>query len=328
MRHEMTPDWRQKALPSYKDLPRGVSGAGSAWSLFGENDQLGLMNLQTPDRVVQAMRLAKQGLVFSLSAPVYLFDPPFFSHRTPPRQTLITRSARGFEDVLDNFYPQASSQIDGLGHVGAADGVFYGGATAAEITSGQRNSVDAWATKGVIGRGVVLDVAEQLGMAPGGEPKVGTRVPISIDDLERARHRAGLTFEPGDILLLHTGFVEWYEALPMNDRRSFVADVRNAGIEQSEAMAEYLWDLHISMIATDNIAIEAWPPDHSESAYPFGFMHTVLIGELGLALGELWNLGPLAASCRDDGVHECTVISAPIRTLAGVGSPANALAVK
>ncbi|MDO8213171.1 cyclase family protein [Conexibacter sp. CPCC 206217] len=324
----MREDRTGTGLPAYRDLPRGVSGAGSGWGLFGDGDDLGLMNLQTPQRIVEALRLARRGEVFSLSAPLDLFDPPFFGQRTPPRHTILPGSARAFDDVLDNFYPQASSQIDSLGHIGAADGVFYGGATAAEIRSGRRNSIDAWATKGIVGRGIVLDMAQQLGMGPGGEPRVGTRVPITVADLESARARTGLTFQPGDVMLLHTGFVDWWSALGRDDRRAYVADVRNAGLEQSEEMAEYLWDLHISMVVVDNIAIEAWPPDQSEAAYPFGFLHTVLIGELGLALGELWNLGPLAADCRADGVHECAVISAPIRTRAGVGSPANALAIK
>jgi kynurenine formamidase len=321
-------DHHSAALPRYEDLPPGVSGARTAWGLFGEHDDVGLLNLQTPERIVQAMHRVERGEVFCLSAPIDLFNPPFFGQRTPPRHTLLPGGPRAFDDVLDNFYPQASSQIDGLGHVGAADGRFYGGASAEDVASGRRNSIDVWARKGIIGRGILLDVSDQLGMTPGAEPQVGARVPLTVSHLEAARERTGLAFGAGDVLLLHTGFVRWYEALPLGERREFVADVRNAGIAQSEEMAAYLWDLRISMIATDNLAVEAWPPDERDVAYPFGFLHTVLIGELGLALGELWNLGPLAESCRRDGKYECTVICAPIRTRAGVGSPANALAVK
>lgn len=315
-------------LPTYKELPKGVSGAGSAWSLFGENDELGLMNLQTADRILAATQLPRTGKVFSLSAPMELFDPPFFPSRTPPRHKLLGGHPRGFDDVIDSYYPQGSSQIDSLAHIGPANGVFYGGATREDILAGRRSSIDAWSQKGIVGRGILLDVSDILGMGPGGEPRVNQRVPVTVADLEAARERTGLTFSPGDILLLYTGFVDWYRAQPMQVRRAYAANVLNAGIDQSEEMAEYLWDLHISMIAADNVALEAWPPDESDAAYPFGFMHTVLIGEFGLALGELWDLGALAASCRRDAVHDCLVVSAPIRAHGGAGSPANALALK
>lgn len=318
----------EAALPSYSELPRGISGGGSAWALFGDGDELGLMNLQTPERVRAATSLVRTGEVFSLSAPIDLFDPPFFASRTPPRHKLIGGHPRGFDDVIDSYYPQGSSQIDSLAHIGAANGVFYGGASAEDVLAGRRRSIDAWAQKGIVGRGILLDVSEVLGMGPGGEPRVNQRVPITVADLESARERTGLSFRPGDILLLYTGFVDWYEAQTISVRREYAADVLNAGIEQSEEMAEYLWNLHISMIACDNVALEAWPPDESDAAYPFGFMHTVLIGEFGLALGELWSLGALAASCRRDRTYECLIVSAPIRLHGGVGSPANALALK
>ena len=107
----------------------------------------------------------------------------------------------------------------------------------------------------------------------------------------------------------------WYRrTLSAAERTDLVADgTRNAGLEHSEEMVEYLWDLHISALAVDNVAVEVWPPDRSAAAHPYGFLHQILIGELGMALGELWRLGDLAASCAADGVYECAVISAPMR---------------
>jgi hypothetical protein len=54
----------------------------------------------------------------------------------------------------------------------------------------------------------------------------------------------------------------------------------------------------------------------------------MLIGQLGLALGELWWLHDLARSSRADGRYTCFLTSAPLNLPGGVGSPANALAVK
>jgi hypothetical protein len=54
----------------------------------------------------------------------------------------------------------------------------------------------------------------------------------------------------------------------------------------------------------------------------------MLIGQFGLAIGEFWWLDDLARSCRLDGRYEMFLTAAPLNVPGGVGSPANALAVK
>lgn len=49
---------------------------------------------------------------------------------------------------------------------------------------------------------------------------------------------------------------------------------------------------------------------------------------IGLALGELWDLDPLAEDCARDGVHTCMVVAKPLYVTGGVGSPPNAVAIK
>jgi kynurenine formamidase len=317
-------------IPEYRELPKGVSGAGSAWGLFGSDDQLGLLNLQTRASVRKALSLPQQGKVFPLSTAVDLFDPPLFPGRTIPRHQVTQKSPHGFDDVLDNFFPQASSQWDSLAHVGAAAGIFYGGTDVEGIRAG-RNSIEAWSRRGIVGRAVVLDVATLRGTS-GSDPLddwVVSDSPITASDLEEARMNTGLEFEPGDVLMLHTGFVDWYASQDRATRlRLTQRGLRNVGLERSEEMAEYLWDLHVMGVVADNPAVEQWPPNLSKDAYPFGFLHHVLIGEFGMALGELWDLGALVADCASDGVYECCIVSAPLRVPGGIGSPANVLALK
>jgi hypothetical protein len=54
----------------------------------------------------------------------------------------------------------------------------------------------------------------------------------------------------------------------------------------------------------------------------------MLIGQFGMALGELWWTEELAADCAADGVYEVFVVSTPLHLPGGIGSPANALAIK
>ena len=69
-------------------------------------------------------------------------------------------------------------------------------------------------------------------------------------------------------------------------------------------------------------------PTPAPQAHPFGFLHNMLIGQLGMALGELWWLSDLAGDCAADGVCEMFLVSTPMNAPGGIGSPANAVAIK
>jgi kynurenine formamidase len=311
-------------LPRYDDLPLAPAGGRSGWHVFGEHDSLGLVNLQDEASVRSAAGLVRQGRVFSLNTALDGVDPPIDKDRGMPRQRVLHAPEPGYEDlddVIDNFYPQTSSQWDSLAHVAYSPGVFYNGADDTEVTTGKRNTIDFWARRGIAARGVLLDLERTL---PGYSPDGSTA--FSVADLERARERAGVAYSPGCILLLHTGFLRWYRGRPRRHRVAIAADLRAPGVEHTEEMARYLWDSRVMAVACDTYAVEVWPPAWSD--IPFGFLHRVLIGQFGMALGELWWLDDLAADCARDGVSEFFVTSAPLNSRGGIGSPPNALAIK
>lgn len=96
---------------------------------------------------------------------------------------------------------------------------------------------------------------------------------------------------------------------------------RAPGVEHTEGMARYLWESGAMAVASDTFAVEVWPPDFSPRTSPFGFLHRVLIGQFGMALGELWWLDDLAADCAEDGGYEFLLTSAPLNSRGGIGSP-------
>ncbi|WP_028921578.1 cyclase family protein [Pseudonocardia acaciae] len=312
--------------PKYDQLPAADGGARSAWGQFGDDDCVGTINLQTPERIAAAAQLVRRGAVFSLNAPLNLIEPPMYDRGVDRRTTLETRPGRTFDDVHDNFYPQATSQWDSLGHIAFDSGRFYNGASTEDVRAGRRNTIEHWAARGIAGRGVLLDIART---APAGY-RPGTSHAITVAELERAREAAGVEYRTGDILLLHTGFLAWYveQDAPARKRLAARETLTAAGIEHSEEMAAYLWDSGLSAVAADNPALEVWPPDLQPEAWPFGFLHQIMIGQLGLAIGELWWLADLAQDCADTGVHEFLVTAAPLHARGGIGSPANALALK
>jgi len=316
-------------LPAYDELPRAARGGRSAWGLFGPRDSAGLLNLQTPARVAAAARLIRSGETYSLNAPADVPGPPLF-RRGEVQHTVIGSEARAFfDDKLDNYYPQASSQWDSLAHIGYDADQFYNGATADDVTTRARNTIDHWARRGIAGRAVLLDVDLALGGAGYGFDPASPRA-ITVDELEAARAAAGVEWQPGDVLLLHTGFLGWYVRQRADVREAMAEPgaLRAVGLAHDEAMARYLWNAHIAAIASDNPSLEVWPADLNDEAFPFGFLHRVLIGQFGMAVGELWWLEDLARSCRRDGRYEMFLTSAPLNVPGGIGSPANALAIK
>jgi kynurenine formamidase len=311
-------------LPRYDDLPAGPVGGRLGWGVFGEKDEVGLGNLLTPDRVVEAARLVRTGRVFPLDLPIGAIDPPLNPRRRPAAHRVITQPNIGFDDAWDDLYPQAGSQWDSLGHIGYTRAHFYNGATAEQVRVGERNSIAAWAAHGIAGRGVVLDVESVL-RARLGDYDAGSAVEVTVDDLEAARRLAGVEYRSGDVLLLATGFTRHYVGLPQAERAALAGAVTAPGLEHSEAICRYLWDARAAAVGSDTFAVEAWPADTDEAAQPFGFIHQILIGSLGIALGELWWLADVVDFCRRTGVWEGLLVSAPFQAPGGISSPANAV---
>lgn len=292
----------------YRELP-----GGDARGVFGEDDALGTLNLQTPDRIAAAARLVSRGAVFSLNAPLEWPDPPLFN-REPLQHRTYTTAMGNRDDWVDSFYPQSSSQWDGFLHISDPEVGSY------NHLPPERLGIESWARRGIAGRGMLLDLGRWF--AGRGEPlHWRTRRPIGVDELEAVRKEAGLEFAGGDILVLRTGWVAGYADATGEDRRAVRTEHASPGLEASDAMAAYLWDHGVSAVAADNIGVEALPLEGS-------VLHRKTLVRLGMPLGELWWLEDLAADCADDGRFEFLLTSAPWNLSGGVGSPANALALK
>ena len=92
-------------LPKYADLPPAPGGGRSGWGLFGAGDNLGLVNLMTPERIAAAARLVRRGQVFCLDMPLGSVSPALATFRGAPRHHILhQRGTAGFDDVYDNLY--------------------------------------------------------------------------------------------------------------------------------------------------------------------------------------------------------------------------------
>lgn len=301
---------------------RAVGARVRNWGRWGAEDEIGTVNYITPDKLVAAGQLIRQGKVFDLGIPFGADGPQPGGGRINPvhlmSQTGDTQMFPGGFKYADDyiFMPlQGASQWDSLAHVYYDDQI-YNGFPARDVTvvGAAHDSIDKLA-KGVAGRGVLLDIARLKGVEWMEAGEV-----ITPADLEAAMAaQGGTVVGSGDILIFRTGW-----------RNKFLAE-RNAAAWMSEEpglgqdCCEWLHEHEVAAVASDNWAIEVLPGEDPEAILQ---VHMVLIRDMGMTLGEILDLEELAADCAADGVYEFFFCAPPLKVTAGVGSPINPLAIK
>jgi kynurenine formamidase len=240
--------------------------------------------------------------------------------RTAYAHEFLAVTRNDWEDRLDGFYPQASTQWDALGHVRCREYGFYGGLTD-DPEPGGPLGVDAYAEHGLVGRGVLLDVDRHL--AERGEQLGLEARAITAQELESTATAQGISIEPGDVLCVRTGWTGRYLRLDRKGRERIAGAPTFPGLQPDEEMARRLWNWGIAAVVCDNPAIET-----SESDPSIGSLHRRLLPLLGMALGELFVLDPLAQACAADERWEFLFVGVPLKVPGGLGSPGNAVAIR
>lgn len=299
-----------------------------SWQVHGPGDQLGTLNRLTGPVVATATATVRTGERIGLSLPLGLPSPSFFG-RQSPRHTLFPMGQNAWDDRLDGFYLQASSQWDGFRHIGVGKNGFYGGWQGSPDTDPGPLGIQHWARIGIIGRGVLIDMAAHAqAQVADGEYDPFSHVVFGPADLEAALRAQGTSVRFGDILCVRTGWTEKYQTLDATAREELAGRLADpfhytcAGLAGSEEMSRFLWDSGAAAVTSDNPAVEAVPMNPRA-----GSLHVRLIPCLGFAIGELFDFAALAAACQRERRYEFLFTSVPLNLAGGVGSPANAVAV-
>jgi kynurenine formamidase len=308
-----------RPLPSFEALPLlDDTGLRHAWNVLDHD--LGTIGLLTADRVARATALVERGETYCLNLPVNLPDPPFFG-REAVRHTVFSVGRNVLDERLDAFHPQGSSQWDGLRHVRAREFGFFGGHTEDFEDGPGPLGIEHWAQKGIVGRGVLVDVERFRRAGVPLDPFAGEA--IDAAELREVVAAQGVELEPGDILCVRTGWVAGYRALDDAGRVELAEEPRSSGLRADEDMARWLWDSHFAAVCLDNPAVEPIPGDPA-----VGSLHRRLLPMLGFALAELLDFERLATACASDGRWDFLFVAVPIHLPGGVGSPSNAVAVR
>lgn len=295
--------------------------AWSTWGRWGDDDEIGTLNLQTAIRVRDAARLVRHGVVLPLNWSLELPDPPLLG-RGASRHTVDVDDLGIADDHLDAFYPQRSSQWDALAHVRhPTHGLYNGWSTR---SSGRRPlTIDRVAERGIAGRFVLADVARFRALA--GRPiDCSASESVTGEELDDVLAAQGTSVEDGDVLLIRFGWTAWYERLDAARRATFGSGQFSApGIAGGRETAEWIAARQFAAVAADVPALEVMPIDLTAD----GFLHYRLIALLGLTIGELFDLRRLGSEAARLSTWEGMLVAAPWNQPGGMGSPANAIAL-
>nr|WP_218680748.1 cyclase family protein [Rhodococcus qingshengii] len=303
----------------------------SNWGRWGDDDVRGTMNYLTDELRAAAGALIRRGVSFSLAQSFDMDGPQKgWRRRTNPVHTMLdtgTDAAAGIQgfphglggaDDVVSMPLQCSTQWDGLGHI-FDHGKAWNGRSADKVVTALGDAITGIETvaNGIAGRGVLLDIGRQFG--ENGELPDGFA--ITTEHIRETIDKQGLSSEVtrGDLVLVRTG------QLTRARRDGWGDYAGGAAPGLSFTTADWLHDSEIAAIATDTWGFEVRPNEFDVAFQP---LHQVAIPNIGLFLGEMWDLDALAADCASDHVYEFFLTASPIPVTGAVGAPVNPIAVK
>jgi kynurenine formamidase len=303
---------------------REIAARVSNWGRWGADDERGTVNFITPEVLRKAAACVRRGTVFSLALPLGSEGPQFGqAGRVNPVHVMTATNGPMSADpegahYADDFITmplQCATQWDSLAHVHYGRQLYNGHSIANVTPAGAaRNGIDKIASGGIVSRGVLLDVARARGverLAPGEL--------VTPADLDAAAAAQRVAVESGDVLLLRTGHMRVFTH--DGDRVTYMKVSPGIGVD----CVPWLHARQIAALASDTNLVEVYPPEVPGVMFP---VHMLCIRDMGLTLGEMFDLEALAEDCAGDGVYECLFTAAPLPVSGGVGSPINPLAVK
>jgi len=302
---------------------RSVGKELSNWGRWGAADQKGTLNLIGTEQVLSGVATVRTGQVIDLGIEFGPEGPQDGRVRSNPQRVMLQTGleerrewvgAFRYADDLVVMALQAATQWDALAHV-HYDGLIYNGhaATRIDATGSDVGGVENL-LPGVVGRGILIDVAKHRGVEwlPGGS----VITPAELDDVLAAQ---GTTTTPGDIVLIRTGW-----------RAKFVHEHDQAAWKSTEpgvamAAAEWCHRRDIAAVGSDNFAVEAIPGENPAQPMPF---HMIAIRDMGMPLAEMLDLERLSAACAEDARYEFLFVGAPLRFVGAMGSPVNPIVIR
>ena len=279
---------------------------------WGASDELGTLNLITPEHRVRAAGLVKVGLSVSLSHD-YLKERAEDA-TSPFGHELLGSPQGGFlsDRYTIAYHGYAHSHMDALCHY-SSDGLMYNGISreTVDLVEGCVKLGITNVKQGIVTRGILMDIARLKGveyLEPG--------TPIYVEDLEAWEEEAGITVGPGDVVFVRGG--RWARRA---QEGPWATGQLAAGLHAS--VAPWLRERGVAMLGSD-YTNDVYPSGVEGVAQP---IHLLTLVTMGLWLFDNLDLEAVAEAAADQGRWEFMFVAAPLAVPGGTGSPLNPLAI-
>jgi kynurenine formamidase len=279
---------------------------------WGASDELGTLNLITPQHRVRAAELVSAGLTVSLSHD-YLKERAADA-TSPWSQELLGNPQAGYlsDRYTIAYHGYAHSHMDALCH-NSLDGVMYNGfsrSTVDPIAGCTRLGITN-AKGGIVTRGVLMDIARLKGvdyMEPG--------TAIYVEDLEAWERETGITVGPGDVLFVRAG--RWARRA---EEGAWATGRSAAGLHAS--VVPWLHERGVAMLGSD-YTNDVLPSLVEGVSQP---VHLLTLVAMGLWLFDNLDLEAVAEAAAEQNRWEFMFVAAPLAVPGGTGAPLNPLAI-
>jgi kynurenine formamidase len=282
-------------------------------SKWGASDERGSANHMKPESVLRATRLIKTGEVIELGW-VLASDMPLFGTRrfdVHTKRTFMNQPSnrRGSnEELVVTELGQVGTQLDGFTHQTIEDKV-YNCHKVDDISSrGGFTKLGIDKVGALITRGVLVDVAGLKGV-----DMLPDSYEITVPDLEQALQRQNMKLQPGDAVIIHTGWGKLWG----KDNPRYVKTCPGIGI----AAANWLVQQDPMLVGADNWPVEVAPTPDPQISLP---VHQIMLVVNGIHILENLKLDELAAKR----VHEFAFMMQPLKIKGGTGSTVAPIAVR
>jgi kynurenine formamidase len=312
-------------------LTAGISSHSSAarpsvgTSPWGPKDEIGRLNLMTPESQAAVLGRIGGGRVYDLSVDYFIGMPSWQTAGDPPYQMWMTHTPHGdhvsdsmkvgqemsahvgYTGVAISMYTHMGTHIDALNHFGL-DGKIYNGFSAAEQL-GDRG----WKVTGaekippIVARGVLIDLPRAKGI-----PMLTDGYRVTKPDLQSALARQRIQLRQGDVVLVRTGRMQVYE-----NAQAYMKNPPGLGIEAARFLIE---EGGAMIVGADNLSFEAFPSEVQGNYVP---VHTYLLAQQGAPILELVQLEQLAK----DSVYEFAFLGGSLKLRGSDAAPIRPIAI-
>ena len=284
----------------------------SNWGRWGRADQLGALNLVTPQKRKEALRLAREGVCVSLARDVEtekaVDNGSPFVHSMD--RTGINNPGFSCADTFKvSYHGMAHTHIDSLCHM-FFEGKMYNGFAQTNVTSEGALQLGIGNLKqGIVTRGVLIDLPSLRGvefLEPG--------TPIYPEELDAWEKRTKTKVRPGDVVLIRTGRWARRAALgPWNGKF--------AGLHAT--CASWLKARDVAVLGSD-AASDVLPSGAEGVSMP---VHQLCLISMGTWILDNCDLEALSVAAKQRNRRDFLLLVAPLAVPGGTGSPVNPLAV-